>query len=238
MPGKLYLIPNSLGSQNTDTFLPSDLKTLITDLKHLVVEDARNARRYLKNISKEVVIDDIHFFELNKHTDAAMVKSFLQPLLDGHDMGIISEAGLPGIADPGAVLVSLAHKRQITVVPLTGPSSLFLALMASGFNGQSFRFSGYLPIQRKERIDALKQLEKRATEQDETQLFIETPYRNNAMLDDICTACDGRTGLCIAADLTMESEMISTAAIREWRKKKPDLHKRPAVFIIGKTQLG
>ncbi len=234
MPGKLYLIPNSLGSQNPDTFLPSDLQVLITGLKHLVVEDTRNARRYLKSINKAIVIDDITFYELNKHTDAAMVSSYMQPLVNGHDMGIISEAGLPGVADPGAVMVSLAHKRNITVIPLTGPSSLFLALMASGFNGQSFRFSGYLPIQRKERIDALKQLEKRATALNETQLFIETPYRNNAMLDDICLACNSHTGLCIAADLTTESEMINTAEIGEWKKKKPDLNKRPAVFIIGK----
>lgn len=234
MPGKIYLIPNSLGNSDPDTYLPAGLKRSITGLKFLVVENIRNARRFLKSIDREVVIDDIRFFELNKHTEPSAVVNFLDPVLKGENMGIISEAGMPGIADPGAVLVRLAHEKRLDVVPLTGPSSIFLALSASGLNGQSFRFNGYLPIPTGEKTQAIRSLEKKALEHDETQIFIETPYRNNTMLEQICNTCMPGTLLTIAADLTTADEMVRTLPVGEWKKKKPDLHKRPAVFLLGK----
>lgn len=235
MTGNLYLVPNSLGSNDTDDFLPANFKPVITGLRYFVVENTRNARRYLKMIDPQIDIDAITFYELNKHTDATAVPGFLQPVMEGDHLGMISEAGLPGVADPGALLVSLAHQKQIRVIPITGPSSMFLALMGSGFNGQSFRFSGYLPVQKNERMHAIRQLERIAGEKNETQIFMETPYRNNALLDDLCSVCKEQTMLCIAADLTMETEMIRTAPVGWWKKKKPDLHKRPAVFLLGKT---
>lgn len=235
MAGNLYLVPNSLGSTDTDDFLPANFKPVITGLRYFVVENIRNARRYLKSIDQRIDIDAITFYELNKHTDAAVVPEFLQPAMEGNHLGMISEAGLPGVADPGASLVSLAHQKQIRVVPITGPSSMFLALMGSGFNGQQFRFSGYLPVQRNERIHAIRQLERLTEEKNETQIFMETPYRNNALIADLCSACKEQTMLCIAADLTMDTEMIRTAPVGWWKKKKPDLHKRPAVFLLGNT---
>jgi 16S rRNA (cytidine1402-2'-O)-methyltransferase len=235
MAGNLYLVPNSLGSTDTDDYLPANFKPLITGIRYFVVENVRNARRYLKLIDQRIDIDAITFFELNKHTDAASVPAYLQPATEGHHIGMISEAGLPGIADPGALLVSLAHQKQIRVVPVTGPSSMFLALMGSGFNGQQFRFSGYLPVQKNERIQAIRQLEHLVESRNETQLFMETPYRNNALLSDLCNTCKAQTMLCVAADLTMDTEMIRTAPVGWWKKKKPDLHKRPAVFLLGNT---
>lgn len=234
MPGKIYLIPNSLGNSDPDTYLPAGLKRCITGLSFLVVENVRNARRFLKSVDHDVVIDDIRFFELNKHTDPSVVTSFLEPVLRGEDLGIISEAGMPGIADPGATLVRLAHEKGLKVVPLTGPSSIFLALSASGLNGQSFRFNGYLPIQTGEKTQAIRTLEKKALEQDETQIFIETPYRNNSMMEEVCKTCMPGTLLTVAADLTTPDEMVRTLPVSEWKKKKPNLHKRPAVFLIGK----
>jgi len=233
MPGKVYLIPNSLGSENPDSFLPAELIRIIPGLNFYIVENIRNARRFLKLVNREVDIDAITFFELNKHTDPAEIESFLKPVLDGNDIGILSEAGLPGIADPGAAVVRMAHQRKLNVVPFVGPSSIFLALMASGLNGQSFRFTGYLPIRTSERVQAIRNLEQRAHKEDETQIFIETPYRNNSLLDDLLSTCGNQTLLTIAADISTESEFIQTASIEGWKKKKPDLHKRPAVFLIG-----
>lgn len=234
MSGRLYLIPNSLGNPDPDTYLSLQLQRLIARLNYFVVENTRNARRYLKTVNREIIIDDLTFYELNKHTVPGEIVTFLRPLLEGHDMGVISEAGLPGVADPGAALVQQAHLQSIVVIPLAGPSSIFMALMASGLNGQSFRFVGYLPVQRGERISAVKNLEKVADGTGETQIFMETPYRNNALLEDIFTACKGQTLLTIAADITMDSEMIKTATVGYWKKKKPDLHKRPAVFLLGR----
>jgi len=234
MPGRLYLIPNTLGSQDPGLFLPAALHSQITGLRCFVVENTRNARRYLKLIDRSVAIDGIQFFELNKHTSAEEISSFITPLLDGQDMGLISEAGLPGIADPGALLVRKAHEYKIPVIPFTGPSSITLALMASGLNGQCFRFQGYLPVKSRERIQAIKKLEQLAIQHDETQIFIETPYRNNALLEDLLTSCNAETYLCIARDLTTESEFIQTKSIQSWKKKKPELHKRPAIFLLGK----
>ncbi len=235
MAGNLYLVPNTLGSKDTDNFLPPNFKPVIAGLRYFVVENTRNSRRFLKMIDPRIDIDVITFFELNKHTDPAIVPGFLTPLKEGHHLGMISEAGLPGIADPGALLVSLAHREHIRVIPITGPSSMFLALMGAGFNGQQFRFSGYLPVQKNERRHAIKQLERITEEENETQIFMETPYRNNALLSDLCATCKQDTLLCVAADLTMETEMIKTAPVSWWKKNKPDLHKRPAVFLLGKT---
>ena len=233
MKGTLYLIPNSLGTDDPGIFLPPSVRNLIPDVSHFIVENRRNARRYLKRVDRSIDIDRLTFFELNKHTPPREIPSFLHPLHEGHSVGMISEAGLPGVADPGAVVVRLAHEAFVPVKPLTGPSSLMLALMASGLNGQSFRFTGYLPVKRAERVKAVKELEQRAKKQDETQIFIETPYRNEALLEDILASCHGATNLCIAADLTLDGEMVKTQPIGEWRKKKPALHKRPAVFLIG-----
>ena len=233
MKGTLYLIPNSLGTDDPGIFLPPSVRNLIPELRYFIVENRRNARRYLKRVDRSIDIDRLTFFELNKHTSPREIPSFLRPLHEGHSIGMISEAGLPGVADPGAQVVRLAHEAFVPVKPLTGPSSLMLALMASGLNGQSFRFTGYLPVKRGERIKAIKELEQRARKQHETQIFIETPYRNEALLEDILASCHGATNLCIAVDLTLDGEMIKTQPIGKWKKKKPALHKRPAVFLIG-----
>lgn len=233
MKGTLYLIPNSLGTDDPGIFLPPSVRNLIPELRYFIVENRRNARRYLKRVDRSVDIDRLTFFELNKHTPPREIPSFLHPLHEGHSVGMISEAGLPGVADPGAQVVRLAHEAFVPVKPLTGPSSLMLALMASGMNGQSFRFTGYLPVKRAERVKAIKELEQRARKQDETQIFIETPYRNEALLEDILACCHGTTHLCIAVDLTLEGEMVKSETVGEWKKKKPALHKRPAVFLIG-----
>ena len=234
MTGILYLIPNSLGNPDSQVFLPARVISLIPSLKYLVVENTRNARRYLKSIERSIDIDSITFFELNKHTRSEEIHSFLQPLIQGNDTGILSEAGVPGVADPGAEVVRLAHQLGAKVVPLTGPSSILLALMASGQNGQSFRFLGYLPVKGQERIHALRQLENKAVKEDETQFFIETPYRNMQLLHDIISTCKPDTKLTVAVDLTCETESVVTLPVLEWKKKKPELHKRPAIFLIGK----
>ncbi len=234
MPGILYLVPNSLGNPDPGVFLPAQVISLVPSLKYLIVENTRNARRYLKSIERSIEIDNITFYELNKHTRSEEIHDFLQPLMQGNDTGIISEAGLPGVADPGAEVVKLAHQLGAKVVPLTGPSSILLALMASGQNGQSFRFLGYLPVKGPERIQALRLLESKAARENETQIFIETPYRNMQLLHDILSTCRSDTRLTVAVDLTTETESVITLPIVEWKKKKPDLHKRPAIFLIGK----
>ncbi|HKK62164.1 MAG TPA: SAM-dependent methyltransferase [Bacteroidales bacterium] len=236
MKGKLYLIPNSLGNQDPDIFLPKYVMDKILSIKYFIVEDLRNARRFLKLIDKKIVIDDLIFFELNKHTQSKQVETYIEPANTGMDIGLLSEAGLPGIADPGAGIITAAHKENIQVLPLTGPSSIFLGLMASGLNGQQFKFHGYLPIQKNDRIKSLKQLEKSAVTTGETQIFIETPYRNIAMMKNIIETCNENTMIAIAADITLESEYIHTKTVSEWKKGLPNLHKRPAVFLIGQKQ--
>ncbi len=234
MPGILFLIPNSLGNSNPDVFLPLEVKQHVPTLKYLIVENIRNARRYLKSIERNIDIDAITFYELNKHTRSEEIDSFLLPLMDGADTGIISEAGVPGVADPGAEVVRLAHQKGIRVVPFTGPSSIILALMASGQNGQSFRFLGYLPVKGNERVREIRNIESRALKENESQIFIETPYRNMQMFQDIISTCQAETLLTIAVDLTTETESVITLPITAWKKKKPELNKRPAVFILGK----
>ena len=234
MKGVLYLVPNTLGNPDTTETIPVGIKGRVSDISLFIVENLRNARRYLKSLNREINIDSLTFFELNEHTSAEEIPSFLNRVEQGLDAAIISEAGVPGVADPGAEVVRMAHEKGIRVVPLTGPSSILLALMASGLNGQSFCFHGYLPLKRPERIKKIKELELKVIRSGETQLFIEAPYRNDGLLADILDTCQASTRLCIAADITLDSEFIFTKTSRAWKKKKPALHKRPVLFLIGR----
>ncbi len=229
---RLYLIPNTLGESSIDSVIPQESKGIITRIKHFIVEDVRTARRFLKKVNKEIEIDELTFYTLNQHTQPEEIASFLAPMKQGHEMGIISEAGCPAIADPGAEVVRIAQERDYKVVPLVGPSSILLALMASGFNGQSFAFVGYLPIKPGERAKELKRLENRAYNEQQSQIFIETPYRNMKMLEEILTVCQPNTKLCIAADITLETEFIKTLSVKAWKKQLPELGKRPCIFIL------
>jgi len=228
--GKLYLIPTPLAG-NALQSIPEEVKALSCRLRHYFVENIRTARRYLKQIDKTVDIDAIQFREVNGQVTADLVQ-LKQWLREGHDVGMMSEAGCPGMADPGSELAAAAQEMGAVVIPLVGPSSVLLALMASGFNGQGFRFAGYLPIKEPQRGKAIKELESLSYERKETQLFIETPYRNNQMLKDLLRLCKQTTRLCIAADITSEKEFIRTRTIAEWQKDAPDLHKRPVIFLL------
>jgi 16S rRNA (cytidine1402-2'-O)-methyltransferase len=230
----LYLIPTTLGDQKIEYVLPGNNSLIVKNIRYFIVEDLRTARRYLKKIDPNINIDEIHFSELNEHTDKNELEELLSPLKHGHDVGIISEAGCPGIADPGADIVSLAHERKIRVIPLVGPSSVLLSLMASGMNGQNFAFIGYLPIKKSERIKSIRDIEKRSAIEKQTQIFIETPYRNTILLEELVNTLNDQTKLCIAVDLTLESESICTQTIASWKKKLPTINKRPAIFLIHK----
>jgi|ERR1035437_8786274 16S rRNA (cytidine1402-2'-O)-methyltransferase len=230
----LYLIPTSLGECSFDKILPAQNTQIVTDLKHFVVEDVRTARRFLKKANPAIEINDLTFYVLNQHTTPEELSNFLSPMFAGHDLGVLSEAGCPAIADPGADVVAMAQKNNFTVVPLVGPSSILLSLMASGFNGQSFAFVGYLPIQPADRAKMLRKLENRAYTEDQSQIFIETPYRNMKMLEEILQVCQPNTRLCIAVDITLETEFIKTKTVKEWKTQLPDLSKRPCIFLIYK----
>lgn len=230
----LYLLPVALGEASLEKVLPAYNIDIIKKIKYFIVEDIRSARRFLKKADREIDIDSLTFYTLNKHTSPEDISGYLKPLMDGHSMGVISEAGCPAVADPGAVVVAIAQKKNLRVIPLVGPSSIILSVMASGFNGQSFAFHGYLPIESGERVKRLKQLEQRIYSEDQTQLFIETPYRNNKMADDILRNCRPQTRLCIAANITEEGEYIKTKTIKEWQGKLPDLSKIPCVFLLYK----
>lgn len=232
---KLYLIPTSLGECDFNRILPAQNTEIVTALRFFIVEDVRTARRFLKKTNHSIDIDSLTFFVLNQHTSSEELSGFLNPLFDGNDMGVLSEAGCPAIADPGADVVAIAQSHNFDVVPLVGPSSILLSLMASGFNGQSFAFAGYLPIQPDERSKALKKLESRAYSENQSQIFIETPYRNMKMLEEIIKVCQPSTRLCIAADITLETEFIKTKTVKEWKGKLPDLNKRPCIFILYKS---
>ncbi|HEY0046059.1 MAG TPA: SAM-dependent methyltransferase [Flavobacterium sp.] len=214
--------------------LPQTVKRAIELLDYYVVENQKDARKFIKNISPEKVQSTLKLSELNKHTEPSEHIKMLSPCLNGIDMGLMSDAGCPGVADPGAVIVKLAHEKGIKVIPLVGPSSILMAMMASGMNGQNFAFNGYLPIEKSEKKTALKNLEKLSEEKNQSQLFIETPYRNNKMLEDVLIALHPNTRLCVAADITLPTEFIKTQRISEWKKSKVDLHNRPAIFIIHK----
>ena len=234
MTGKLYLFPTQLGDTDFIKILPVYNNTLLSTINHFIVEDVRTARRFLKKCDPTINIDELIFFVLNKHTSPVDLQSFIQPLKQGNDVGLLSEAGCPAIADPGADVVALAQSANIQVIPLVGPSSILLALMASGFNGQSFAFTGYLPIQENEKVKMLKMLEKRIYAESQTQIFIETPYRNMKTLADILFVCQPETKLCVAADITLSTEYIKTKSIQNWKGNLPDLNKRPSIFILYK----
>lgn len=232
--GTLYLIPVPLGDNDPTEVLPALARHKITRIDHYIVENEKTARRFIKAIVPEKPQPSLRLSSLNKHTENTKLGAMLQPCLEGKDVGLMSEAGCPGVADPGADIVKIAHLKGIRVVPLVGPSSILLAVMASGMNGQSFAFNGYLPIDKSEKKAALKQLERISAEKNQSQLFIETPYRNNKMLEDILEAVQPATYVCIAADLTLPTEYIRTLRAADWKKEKPDLNKRPAIFIVHK----
>lgn len=232
--GILYLFPTTMGDSPLEKVLPQFNIDLISTIRHFIVEDVRTARRFLKKCNREMNIDELTFSELNQHTNANTIGTFLDPLLKGCNMGVLSEAGCPAIADPGADVVAIAQSKGVKVVPLVGPSSILMALMGSGFNGQSFAFNGYLPIQQSDRIKALKRFEQRAKAENQSQLFIETPYRNIKLLQLIIEQLHPDTLLCIAVDISLESEEIYSKTVKEWRKTQIHLEKRPAIFIIYK----
>jgi len=229
---KLYLIPNIIGDIDPKLVMPEGLTKIVESLQHFIVEDIRNARRYLRKLSKNIIIDDLHFYELNKHIDDAEISTYLDVCKKGNNVGLLSEAGLPCIADPGSIIVKMAHQKNIKVVPITGPSSIFLALMASGLNGQNFAFNGYLPVDSSAKIRKLRELEYKSQKEGQSQIFMDTPYRNNKMLDDIISSLNPNNYLCIAVNITCEDEMIETRKISDWAKIKPNLHKKPCIFII------
>ncbi|MFH4968782.1 SAM-dependent methyltransferase [Gaetbulibacter sp. M240] len=232
--GKLYLIPTTLGENDPLAVLPQTVKNKISELRYFIVENEKTARRFIKMICPEKSQPSLILYTLNKHTESSELPEFLNPCLKGEDVGLLSEAGCPGVADPGADVVHIAHQQNIKVIPLVGPSSILLAMMASGMNGQRFAFKGYLPIDKQERKKELKRLERWSLEQNESQIFIETPYRNNKLLDDLIQLLDSNTELCVACDLTLSTEFIKTMPILAWKKNIVDLHKRPTIFIIHK----
>lgn len=229
----LYLIPVTLGDTPLHQVLPAYNKDIILSIKHFIVEEVRTARRFLKQVDHNINIDELTFYPMGKHADVALFSKYLEPLRKGENIGVISEAGCPAVADPGADVVAIAQREGLRVVPLVGPSSILLAVMGSGFNGQSFAFHGYLPINPSERAKRLKQLESRSASEHQTQLFIETPYRNHKIIADILSACNPRTRLCIASGLTTEQEYIRSCTVKEWKQvPPPNLNKIPTIFAI------
>ena len=235
MENALYLLPVTLGDTEIDNVLPLYNREIIRQIKFFIVENVRSARRFLKKVDRDINIDELTFYLMDKHTDAAKMASYLKPLEEGNAMGVISEAGCPAVADPGADVVAVAQRKNLRVIPMVGPSSIIMSVMGSGFNGQSFAFNGYLPIEPAERTKRIKQLETRAYTEDQTQLFIETPYRNHKMLEELLRTCKPSTRLCIASGITCAEEYIHTHTIAEWKKiKLHDLSKIPTIFLIYK----
>lgn len=230
--GKLYLIPSPLGENEPAEVIPAPVLESLQGFHTFVVEETRTARRYLSKAGLKGHIGELEFFELNEHTTQAEVESYVKLFDNDNDVALISEAGLPAVADPGAQLVALCHRKGIEVVPAVGPSSLMLALMASGLNGQSFAFCGYLPAKTEERRSKLKAIEKISAQHNQSQIFIETPHRNDSMLADLTACCNGGTKLCIAANITMPDAYIKTKTVAEWKSQLPVIGKRPCVFIL------
>ncbi|MBD5246722.1 MAG: SAM-dependent methyltransferase [Barnesiella sp.] len=230
----LYLFPSNLSEAPINDVLPPVNIELITGVKHFIVENVRTARRFLKKCNRDIDINTLTFSVLDVNTDPAAVPAMLQPMAEGHDMGVISEAGCPAVADPGALAVAEAHRRGYKVMPLIGPSSILLSLMGSGFNGQSFTFLGYLPIHASERTAALKQMHADIMRNNRTQIFIETPYRNNRLITDITAALPASTRLCVATDLTGPAQRITTLTLAQWRRQQLDYDKIPAIFLLYK----
>lgn len=234
MKSALYLIPVELGDTPQERVLPAYNREIILGIKHFIVEEVRSARRFLKRVERDIDIDSLTFYPMGKHADERLFASYLRPLEQGLPVGVISEAGCPAVADPGADVVALAQRRGLPVVPLVGPSSMILAVMASGLSGQSFAFNGYLPIDAADRARRLKQLETRAQQEHQTQLFIETPFRNHKLFETLCQTLRPQTRICIAAGITTDDEWIHTHTVAEWRRQQlPDLSKTPAIFLIG-----
>ena len=235
MEAALYLIPVTLGNTSLSQVLPAYNATIVCQIRHFVVENVRSARRFLRSIDRDFPIDDCVFFEMGKHADERLFSQYLQPLRDGLPVGVISEAGCPAVADPGSAVVGIAHRQGLRVIPLVGPSSMIMAVMSSGFNGQSFAFNGYLPVDSSSRARRIKALESRAWNENQTQLFIEAPYRNRKMLQSLLSALRSATRLCVAAGITTGQEFIRTRTIAEWKRQPlPNLDDIPAIFLISK----
>jgi len=230
--GRLFMIPTRLGDQPPLEVLPLSIRKKVTDINHYIVENEKIARRFIKKVVPSKSQDKLEISLLNKFTQDIELPDFLIPCHEGFDVGVMTDAGCPGIADPGAKVVALAHQQDIKVVPLVGPSSIILALMASGLNGQNFAFNGYLPIDKNECRKQIKELEKYSEKRDQAQIFIETPYRNEQLLESLLKTLKPNTKLCVAVDLTLTTEYISTKSVQEWKNEKVDWHKRPAIFIF------
>lgn len=232
--GKLYLIPTRLGDDVPLEVLPISIKKVLEQVNHYIVENEKPARRFIKKVSPSKSQRALIIHSVNKYTDATEIPNYLAPCLNGESIGLLSDAGCPGIADPGAEVVRLAHEKGIQVTPLVGPSSIFLAMMSSGMNGQNFCFNGYLPIDKADRKSTIKYLEKNSSEKNQAQIFIETPYRNDKMLADLTAILNPNTRLCIASDITLTTEYIRTKTVEEWKQEQIELHKKPTIFIIQK----
>lgn len=232
MRGKLYLIPTTLGDTEPLEVMPISVKKVVEQLTHFVVENEKSARRFIKKITPSKVQGSLELMLIDKYSNEYETQNYLDVCEQGISVGVLSEAGVPAVADPGAAIVKLAHQKGIQVVPLVGPSSILMAIMASGMNGQSFTFNGYLPIDKSERKKEIKYLERLSKDKNQSQIFIETPYRNEKMLADLCATLNVNTRVCVACDITLPTEYIKTFTIGEWKKTKADLHKRPAIFII------
>ncbi|MCU0379166.1 MAG: SAM-dependent methyltransferase [Bacteroidales bacterium] len=231
MVGKIYMVPVTLGNADHMMTIPPVTREITASLRIFAVEDIRSARRYLRTIDREFPVDDTLFIPIGKHSEPAGLIEFFSRVAEGMDAGVMSEAGMPGLADPGNIIVEEAHRRSVKVIPLTGPSSIMLALVASGMNGQSFSFNGYLPVEPQARRKAISELERRSAG-GQTQIFMETPFRNEKMVDDILKVCKPSTRLCVAADITLPTESIITRTVAGWIKERPCIDKRPAVFLL------
>jgi len=228
----IYLIPTTLGGDNMDAVLPLDVQQIVNRIDYYIVENERTARRFLRKLGIKKVLRDLHFSVLDKRTKPSAIAGFLAPALAGKHIGVISEAGCPAVADPGSEVVRVAHEKRLRVVPLVGASSILMALMASGFNGQNFAFSGYLPIDKSAKLAEIRKLERKSHKEGQTQIFMETPFRNQALLDDLIQVCQSDTLLCIASNISLETEFIQTKTIAAWQKNKPNLHKQPTIFLL------
>lgn len=232
VPGTLYLVPSPLGEGELDRVIPSKVAELLCSLQLFFAEELRTVRRYLSKAGLKGKLDSVQMFELNEHTGLQKIEGYLNMLLEGRDAALVSEAGLPAVADPGAQLVALAHKYDVRVVPLSGPSSLMMALMSSGLNGQCFAFTGYLPVKSAERRDKIKTIERISLQLNQSQIIIETPYRNQSLFEELLALCNPRTRLCVAANITMEDEFIKTKTVAQWRNSHMVIGKRPCVFVL------
>ena len=231
-PGSLYLIPTSLGDSNYDWTMPAAVRQCVADLSNYIVEHPKTARQFLKQVGCKLPLQEIKMQVLDEHTQFHELPALLKPLLLGYDIGLLSEAGCPAVADPGAELIRLAHQKNVRVIPLIGPSSILLALMASGLNGQRFIFHGYLPIEANARVSNIKTLEKQSILHDQTQIFIETPYRNQKLLVMIMQTCRDVTDLCVASELTLANEFIATRTVKAWKHALPDINRKPTIFLL------